>query len=179
MSAHYNSAGPVGAVCAVFNRIVVFLVRIAELVTLAIAFFISGSMIIGVFFRFVLNSSIIWTEEISSLLLSVMMFFVIGIGMHERIHIGVGIVFDRLSMAGRIVLDIILHLVSAVFFLVVFLEGLKVAQVGFGMQLATVEVSRGVFQLSAPVGAGFALIVCINNIMKVVIGGDRPHRGGE
>lgn len=167
-----------GSFLRYLNSAVHLLVRIAELLTLIIIFFITIAMISGVFFRFVLNSSIVWTDEISSLLLSTMMFVVIGIGLHERIHIGVGILFDNLPATGRIVLDVVLHLVCAVFFLIIFIGGIQVARVGLGMQLATVELPRGLFQLSAPVGAAFAFFVCLNNILKVLFGGDRPRIGG-
>lgn len=167
-----------GAALRYLNQFVHVLVRIAEILTLIIIFFITIAMISGVFFRFVLNSSIVWTDEVSSLLLSTMMFVVIGIGLHERIHIGVGILFDNLPAAGRAALDVVLQLVCAFFFLIILTGGIKVAQVGLGMQLATVDLPRGLFQLSAPIGAGFALIVCVNNIAKVVFGGDQPRMGG-
>ena len=164
-----------GATLGAYDRAVRILVRIAELATFLIASFITVAMILGVFFRFVLNSSLGWTEEVSSLLLSVMMFTVVGIGFHERIHIGVGLVFDRLPHTGRIAADVVLHMISAAFFLVVCLTGLKVAEIGLGMTLATVELPRGLFQYAAPIGGGFAFLVCLNNILKVVWGGDRPH----
>lgn len=178
MNAPAYAPGPFGLVLAAFDRLIRVLVRIAELVALAIAFFITVSMILGVFFRFVLNSSIGWTDEVSSLLLSVMMFAVIGVGLHERIHIGVDILFDRLPPRGRQALDVALHLVSGTFFLIVCVTGLEVARVGLGMDLATVDLPRGLFQYAAPLGAGFAFLVCVNNILKVAFGGDRPHIGG-
>ncbi len=164
-----------GTALGAYDGVVRIMVRVAELATFLIASFITIAMILGVFFRFVLNSSIGWTEEVSSLLLSVMMFTVVGIGFHERIHIGVGIIFDRLPYAGRIAADVVLHMVSAFFFLVVCITGQKVAEIGLGMTLATVDLPRGLFQYAAPIGGGFAFLVCLNNILKVLWGGDRPH----
>lgn len=175
MSRPAYPATPLGAALGGYDLLVRVLVRLAEAVTFLIASFITVAMILGVFFRFVLNSSLGWTEEISSLLLSVMMFTVIGIGFHERIHIGVGLVFDRLPRAGRIAADVILHMISAAFFLVICLTGRKVAEIGLGMTLATVDLPRGLFQYAAPVGGGFAFLVCVNNIFRVLFGGDRPH----
>lgn len=169
--------GPAGALLTAYDRLICVLVKFAEVVTVVIALFITISMILGVFFRFILNASIGWTDELSSLLLSVMMFVVIGIGFHERIHIGVGILFDRLSVRGRVVLDVVLHAISAVFFLIVCIAGLKVAEIGLGMRLATLDLPRGLFQYAAPVGGAFASLVCLNNMLKVALGGERPHAG--
>ena len=157
-----------------YDRCIRFLVRLAALITVLIAFFITIAMILGVFFRFAFNSSIIWTEEISSLLLSVMMFLVIGIGLHERIHISVGVVLDRLPEKGRMLLDLGIQVFCSFFFAIVFWEGLKVAQIGMGMMLATVELPRGVFQYAAPIGCAFAMLVSINNIIKLLRGRQIP-----
>lgn len=175
MNAPSYPRGLFGSALSTYDRLIRAAVKVAEYFTIAIAFFITAAMILAVFFRFGLNSSIGWSDEICSLLLSVMMFFVIGIGMHERIHIGVGVLFDQIPSAGRVVLDIILNVLSGLFFLIVFVGGLKVADIGLGMQLATVELPRGLFQYAAPIGAGFAFAVCVNNILKVAFGGDRPH----
>src|SRR5690606_21870251 len=129
---------------------------------IAIAFFITIAMITGVFFRFVLNRSLGWTEETSSLLLAVMMFLVMGIGIHERLHISVGIVVDKLPLLGQRLFDIAIHLVCGVFFLVVAYAGLAVAQSGMAIKLSTVPLSRGVFFLAMPIGGAFAALACLN-----------------
>lgn len=153
-------------------------VRLAELATVLIAFFITGSMILGVFFRFVLNWSIGWTDEVSSLLLAVMMFFVIGIGLHERLHISVAIVIEKFPPAGQKIFDICIHVVCAVFFFIVAYEGQRVAESALSMQLATIPVARGVFYYAMPIGAGFATLVCVNNILRIASGKQRPGVGG-
>lgn len=149
--------------------------RCAEILILAIAFFITAAMILAVFFRFVLNSSIGWSDEVTSLLLATMMFLTIGVGMHERFHIGLSIVFDRIPISARRWLDIALHLVSLVFFVLIGAEGIRVASAAWGMSLSTLPLPRGLFMASAPIGSGFAAMVCINNIIKVARGIDTPH----
>jgi TRAP-type C4-dicarboxylate transport system permease small subunit len=161
-----------------FDAIIRVLVKISEIATVLIAFFITGSMIVGVFFRFVLNSSVGWTDEVSSLLLAVMMFLVIGIGVHQRLHIGVAVLIERLPFRGQQLLDVALHLVSAAFFALVAVEGVKVAQSGMGITLATVELPRGLFFLAIPIGSGFAALTCINNVFRVLRGRDHPRFGG-
>lgn len=158
-----------------FDLLIRVLVRLAELAILLIAFFIAGAMIVAVFFRFMLNSSIGWSDEVTSLLLSAMMFLAIGVGMHERFHIGLSAVIDNIPVAARRWLDMALHLVSLIFFVLIGTEGIRVASVAMDMQLATLPLPRGLFQIAAPLGSGFAALVCINNILKVARGIEVPH----
>jgi TRAP-type C4-dicarboxylate transport system permease small subunit len=160
-----------------YDGLVRLLVRIASFFTLLIAFFITAAMILGVFFRFVLNSSLVWTDEVSALLLAVMMFLVVGIGMHERLHIAVGVIFDRLPLAGQRALDVFLQAGCAVFFAVVGYYGLTVAESAMSMQLAMVPLPRGLFQMAMPIGGGFTVLVCINNIIRT-LRGEIPRIGG-
>ncbi len=160
-----------------YDRFVRALVRIASFVTLVIAFFITGAMILGVFFRFVLNSSLVWTDEVSALLLAVMMFLVIGIGMHERLHIAVGVIFDRLPPGGQRALDIFLQLGCALFFGIVGFYGLKVAESAMTIELAMIPIPRGLFHMAMPVGGAFTVLVCLNNVIKV-LRGEIPRIGG-
>ena len=150
-------------------------VRVAEVLVVAIAFFITAAMILGVFFRFALNASIGWTDEVSSLLLSVMMFLVIGIGMHERIHIGLSALIDRIPLRARRWFDVALHVVALTFFAIIAVQGVRVASLALDMSLATVPLPRGLFQFAAPIGSCFAAAVCINNILKVSRGIEDPH----
>jgi len=161
-----------------FDRLIRVMVRIARCAVIAIAFFITISMIVGVFFRFALNSSIVWTDEVSSLLLAVLMFAAIGIGFHDREHIGVGLLVERLSPAGQRWADACLHLVSAAFFALVGWTGIRVAEIGMGMMLATIELPRGVFYWATPIGSAFAALVCVNNAVRILRGLDRPRFGG-
>ena len=158
-----------------YDLLVRLLVRLAEFMILLLVFFITAAMIVAVFFRFGLNSSIGWSDEVASLLLSVMMFLAIGVGMHDRYHIGLSAVIDNVPVPARRWLDMALHLVSFVFFVLIGVEGIRVASVAMDMSLATLPLPRGMFQLAAPVGAGFAAMVCVNNIVKVARRIETPH----
>jgi TRAP-type C4-dicarboxylate transport system permease small subunit len=158
-----------------YDLVIRALARVAEVLILLIAFFITAAMIVAVFFRFVLNTSIGWSDEVTSLLLAAMMFLTIGVGMHERFHIGLSMVFDRIPLAARRWLDIALHLVALVFFVLIGLGGIRVAAAAWGMSLSTLPLPRGLFMASAPLGSGFAAMVCVNNILKVARGIDTPH----
>lgn len=161
-----------------FDAAIRFAVHVARWAVIAIAFFITTSMILGVFFRFLLNSSLGWTDEVSSLLLAVMMFLAIGIGFHKREHIGVGLLIEKLSPGGQRWADAALHLVSAGFFLLVGVTAIRFAEIGMGMMLATIELPRGLFYWATPIGSIFAALVCLNNVSRILRGLDRPRFGG-
>ncbi|MCJ8144633.1 TRAP transporter small permease [Ancylobacter sp. A5.8] len=161
-----------------FDALIRAAIRVARWAVIAIAFFITASMVAGVFFRFLLNSSLGWTDEVSSLLLAVMMFLAIGIGFHNREHIGVGVLIERLSPYGQRLADAALHVVSAAFFLLVGWAAIRFAEIGMGMMLATIELPRGLFYWATPIGSIFAALVCLNNVARILRGQDRPRFGG-
>ena len=149
---------------------VVGLVRACEVVTVVIAFFITASMIVGVFARFVLNRSLGWTEEISALLLGAMMFLIAGVGFHERIHIGLTYLSEHLPPGARRALDGTINVAAIVFFTVVGWYGYTVAQSALSISLATLPLPRGVVLMVMPVACGIAVLVCLNNILQAVVG---------
>jgi TRAP-type C4-dicarboxylate transport system permease small subunit len=149
------------------------LVRACEVVTVAIAFFITASMIAGVFARFVLNRSLGWTEELSALLLGAMMFLIAGVGFHEGIHIGLTYLSERLPAGARRALDGAINVAAIVFFGVVGWYGYAVARSALSISLATLPWPRGAVLMAMPVACLIAVLVCLNNILHAVAG-DAP-----
>jgi TRAP-type transport system small permease protein len=144
-------------------------VRGCELATVVIAFFITGSMIAGVFARFVLNRSLGWTEELSSLLLGAMMFLIAGVGFHERIHIGLTYMTEKLPPGPQRLLEIAVNGTAILFFAVIGWHGWAVATSALAISLATVPLPRGAILLVMPLACAVTVLVCLNNIIRLIV----------
>jgi len=154
-------------------------VRGCELATVAIAFFITGAMIAGVFARFVLNRSIGWTEEVSALLLGAMMFLIAGVGFHERIHIGLTYLTEKLPAALQRALEIAVNASASLFFGLIGWYGWAVATSALSISLATLPVPRGAILIVMPVACWITVAVCLNNILRLLVRPqDHPAAGG-
>lgn len=62
---------------------------------------------LGVFFRYVLNSSLVWYDEFASYLLVWLTFFGAVVAHHNQRHIGFELFVDRLAPRARRVADIV------------------------------------------------------------------------
>lgn len=161
------------------DRLVVRIVRVCELLTIGLGAWIAVTLVAGVFFRYVLNSSIGWIEEVTPLMLVALMLSVAPIGFHENIHIRVEILLDRSPRIARMVLGVFINAAAMLLFGIAGWYGAKVAGTDFGTELDSVHIARGWFTGYLPVAAVAVWLVCINNILKIFRMGDIPARGGS
>jgi len=85
----------------VFDKIMEIYLFMAKL------FLIAMVLIIGVqvFFRYVLNQSISWSEEISMLLMVMFGFISIAIGVQKGLHLNISLFYDRFPSSLKFVCD--------------------------------------------------------------------------
>lgn len=76
-------------------------------------FLVAMVLIIGVqvFFRYILNRSISWSEEISMLLMVMFGFISIAIGVQKGLHLNISLFYDRFPPVVKIVCDKIVDFV--------------------------------------------------------------------
>ena len=87
------------------DRLVGRLIRGCEIIVMAIGIWLMVTLIAGVFFRYVLNSPIIWVPESSAFLIVWLMLAVAPIGFHQNFHISVVIVVEKAQPLKRHLID--------------------------------------------------------------------------
>jgi TRAP-type transport system small permease protein len=87
------------------HRILLVIAQVALFAMIAIVF-------TTVFFRFVLNSGIIWAEEVPRTLVALFAFIACAMGVRDHLHIGVSLVYNRFKVGGRgrRILDVVINL---------------------------------------------------------------------
>ncbi len=80
-----------------------------------------------VFARYVLNSSLFWSEELARYCLVWISFLGATVAYHDRIHPGVNLLGSRLSMTMERILTALVHLVSMGLFSIMIVHGLEFA----------------------------------------------------
>ena len=153
------------------------LIRGCEIVVIAIGIWLMVSLIAGVFFRYVLNSPIHWVPESSALLLVWLMLAVAPIGFHQNFHISVSVLIDRLPRRGRIVLGLFINACTVLLFGIAGFYGIINLAIEVGSELSSIPVSRAWFTWVLPVGSAVVLLVCFNNVAKILRLGDLPATG--
>jgi TRAP-type C4-dicarboxylate transport system permease small subunit len=80
---------------------------------------------VQVFFRYVLNHSLFWSEELARYLLVWLTFLGASVAYRRKVHPGIDVVFVRMPDSIRRIFSILVHLLSIVLFLVMIFFGVK------------------------------------------------------
>lgn len=98
---------------------------------IVLAFLIGGMIVVmglGVFFRYVLNSSLNWSIELSRVLFTWATFVGVVIALRDNVHIRIDLLIERLPPKIRIVLDIVNHLFVFSFSIFIVILGFQLVQ---------------------------------------------------
>lgn len=126
-----------------------------------------ATMLIGVFFRYVLNNPFDWTEEIARWLWLAFSFLAINIALRRNEHIGVDFLVGMLPAKVRKVLDYLVDLLTALF-LIVLLRQSYIMATNTIMIGGAVRISMFWPYMTLVVGVCFTLIqLVIRFIQKV------------
>jgi TRAP-type C4-dicarboxylate transport system permease small subunit len=125
-------------------------------------------MLIGVFFRYVLNSPFDWTEELARWLWLAFSFLAINIALRRNEHIGVDFLVNMLPAKIQKALAYLVDLLTALFLVVLLWKSYLMATNTI-MMGAALNISMFWPYLTLVVGVSFTLIqLVIRFIQKVV-----------
>ena len=138
-------------------------------VVLALAVGITVVMLAQVFFRYVLNDSLQWSEEVSVWLM-IWMVFIGGALLSARDeHMNVVVVLERLPPRGRAVMQIAQKVLSVVFLAFVVWVGIKMFNGTFHRISPSTGLSSRWAKLSLPAGSLLMLLLTLNSIALDVL----------
>ncbi len=108
----------------IFELIYKILCQYSKVVLVVIVVVVSAQ----VFSRKVLNQSIRWSEEVALLLMVWMAFISLAIGIEKKLHIAIGLFFDRFPRKVQYIIEKATNILIMVFGLVLFYYGIKLMQ---------------------------------------------------
>lgn len=111
----------------------------------------------NVFFRYVLNNSIVWSEELGKYLFIWIIFLGAPLGIEKGVHISVDFFVRLFPQKVQKVVVIAHNLLIGLFFLVILVPSLSVVRIGMGNSSLSLGIPMGFIYLAFPVG--WALIV--------------------
>jgi len=131
----------------------------------------------GVFFRYVLGNSLVWTEELSRYLMVWAGMLGSGLAMADGSHVGIDLLVDRCPPALRHALKIVAKIVIQVFLSIVlvksfgYLETLKI------QKSSAMEMPMVIPYLSVSIGAVFMSIENLLIVVRLVLRIEQPGTG--
>ena len=130
--------------------------------------------ILGVFFRYIMQSPFMWTEEVARYLLVWLGFTAINIALRQNRHIKVEIIA---KLVPPVVAKIVGYLVDALvaFFFIVLLKQGYLLTVNNIMTASTLPLSMSWILASVPAAAALTLIQLLLNVIKKIFSEFAPQ----
>lgn len=128
----------------------------------------------GVFFRYVLDSPIIWLSEVTLLVFAWMIFFAVSIAFKKQEHISLEFLSNALPRGGNRVLKVLILLIVIAFLLIAIIASTEIIKNTMPIKYNTINVSTGWLYLSFPTGAIVSVIHLVNIILHILFNKEEP-----
>lgn len=127
-------------------------------------------VILGVFFRYVLNFPLSWPEEMSRYLMIWIAFLAASIPLRKGEHVAMQVVIQALPVALRKIIKVLLDLMILVFLVVLTKEGLALAFFAAPQTSPALGFSMLWVYLAAPVGGILMILQMLCVLVEEIIG---------
>ncbi|MBU0927900.1 MAG: TRAP transporter small permease [Spirochaetes bacterium] len=134
-------------------------------------------VIVGVFFRYVVNAPLSWTEEISRYLMIWGASVGISLGVRAEEHVGLTVILDAIkSRPVRMVFHTCIYLMVLGFVSVMFYYSLAMTRDGKYMQMQSLDMSMVIAFAAVPVAMLLAIAqLTLMYLLKFARGDDKPR----
>ena len=134
---------------------------------------------LGVFFRYALNSALVWYDEFASYLLVWLTFYGAVVASYRRRHIGFEVVVDRFDPKTRRIIDFIGECFVLSFQFVLFYYGwLLVEKMGEASAISLTWIKMGWVYSVLPITGGLMLLISLMRLADIAFAKQRK-RGDE
>jgi len=156
------------------NKVTLFLCRYATIFLVAV---ITVVVCAGVYWRYVLNNSLSWTEETAKFMMVWMVFTGIPIALKTGGHAAIDALPNALPARGRQVLYAFIYLVVLLLMVVLVYQGWAFAWNARVQNTATTQISMMYVFVAMPVGGVIMFFVSLELFLQAIIGIFKPSEG--
>jgi TRAP-type C4-dicarboxylate transport system permease small subunit len=143
--------------------------HIEELFLVIFSIVMVTAIFIQVFMRYVIGSSLAWSEELARYCFIWLVYLGISFGVKKQRHIKVDVVLLLLKDKWKIVLNIIANIIFLAFavFVVIYGYGIASKLLTFGQTSPALQLPMGLVYLATPVGMGLTAIRIIQQLFQL------------
>lgn len=121
----------------------------------------------AVFFRYVLNESIIWAEELARYLFVWLAFLGSALALKNRMHIGLDLIISSLPPKAKTVAEGLITVLIGTFLVFVITASITVVEVTMRQRSSALGVPMGMVYLAIPVGCSLMLLSSFRQLLQV------------
>jgi TRAP-type transport system small permease protein len=142
--------------------------------TLAVALFAAmfGAIIVQIVLRYLFNAPLVWTDEFAAYLFVWISFLGWTMATRRRIHIGIGLIADRLPARGRRLLHGFWCAATIAFAVVLFVVGIAITRRNADVQMVSLDFALWPVYLAVPLAAAFLVLYGLRDLVAIVRQGD-------
>ena len=155
--------------------------RLVTLVEWWAVFLLAGLTIVvclGVFFRYVLNASLVWYDEFASYMLVWLTFYGSVVADYHRRHIGFDLVVGKLAPGTRRAVDVVAELAVLGFQFVLFYYGWVLTErMGDETAISLPWVKVSWISSVLPITGGLMLLISLTRLISILSGRQNKQGG--
>ena len=122
----------------------------------------------SVFFRYILNDSIVWAEEVIRYTFIWMFFLCMPEATRIGAHITLDIFPSRLKGKNKTIVNILIEIINIAFLAIVVFYGMKITIVNMAQSSAALRIPYGFVYLAIPVGGSLMLFFTVYRIYCII-----------
>lgn len=121
-----------------------------------------------VFWRYVLSSSLGWSEELSRFLFIWIIFLGTEIALRKKAHIALDSLEQMLKGISKLLLSILIDIIIIIFAIIVFISGIELTQSTINQPSAALSLPMSWVYVVIPVSMGLIIMNTLYSIIKKV-----------
>jgi TRAP-type C4-dicarboxylate transport system permease small subunit len=135
-----------------------YLAKITIFVVIILAAIMVLTVLMGVFFRYVLRDSLGWTEELARYLMIWAALLSISIGIKDKEHVGIQLIIRNIPIKYARILNLLVNVIILIFLSVLSYKGMYIANKAIPQLSMGLGISMYWALLSIPVAGALAII---------------------
>ncbi|MFD1929191.1 TRAP transporter small permease [Sporosarcina siberiensis] len=151
---------------AYYHKILFSINRFITLISITIIALIVSVTFLQVIFRYVLNNSLGWADEVSRFMLIWASFLSISIAVWHKAHLRIDFFIKRFPNGILKFVTPIIHIANMAFLLIAFVTSFYVISISSNFALVSVPLNWGQALISFPIGIGLSFLYYINFLIQ-------------
>lgn len=132
-------------------------------------FLLSLLLGLAVFYRYALNDSIYWSNEVARYMLVYIIFFGSTMAHKHKTHIRIDIIFSYISTKSRKYLEITISLFFLFFWILIIAGSIKLLPLFMMQTTATLQIPYAIPFISLPLSAVIWILYCLDDLLKEIL----------
>lgn len=140
--------------------------KIASIIASALIFLMTLVILYMVYFRYILNDTPYWSEEVSRCMMIWMTFCVLPISYRIGANVTLEIVLKKLSGKILIMAELFIHFLILLFILNFFYHSLNFVKTGMGARAYSFDLQIGYIYLILPISFAYMFLISIEHLLN-------------